>query len=201
MLFLGLTGSIGTGKSTVSKIFKEKNIDIIDADYIAKKLLYINELGYAALIKEFGLNILADDKSIDKKKLKDIVFNDENKRLKLNSIMHPLIINKILVDKKSYEDKNKKMVILDAPLLFETKLNEYCDFNLVITCKEEIQIQRIKKRDNMDEELIKNIIKRQMPQNKKRDLADYYIDNSFDYDSLEEQINRFLIFLEERFEI
>ncbi|WXR62002.1 dephospho-CoA kinase [Peptostreptococcaceae bacterium AGR-M142] len=201
MLFLGLTGSIGTGKSTVSKIFKEKNIDIIDADFIAKKLLDIDELGYKALIDEFGIEILANDKSIDRKKLKNIVFKNENQRLKLNSIMHPLIIDEILNQKNAYQKKGKKVVILDAPLLFETKLNEYCDFNLVITCEEKIQIQRIKKRDNIDEVLIKNIIKRQMSQKEKKVLADYYIDNSFDYSSLEEKINRFMIFLEESFEI
>lgn len=201
MLFVGLTGSIGTGKSTVSKMFKQRNIDIIDADYIARKLLDKNQEGYYALIKEFGEKILDEDKFIDRKKLKNIVFNDEEKRLKLNSIIHPLVIKKILDDKKIYEDKGKKIVILDAPLLFETKLNKYCDFNLVIVCQEKIQIQRIKKRDNIDELLIKNIIRRQMSQEEKKKLADYYIDNSFDYNYLEAKINNFMKFLEESFEI
>lgn len=201
MLFVGLTGSIGTGKSTVSKMFKQRNIDIIDADYIARKLLDKNQEGYYALIKEFGEKILDEDKFIDRKKLKNIVFNDEEKRLKLNSIIHPLVIKKILDDKKIYEDKGKKIVILDAPLLFETKLNKYCDFNLVIVCQEKIQIQRIKKRDNIDELLIKNIIRRQMSQEEKKKLADYYIDNSFDCNYLEAKINNFMKFLEESFEI
>jgi dephospho-CoA kinase len=196
MLVVGLTGSIGTGKSTVSNILKNKNIEIIDADKISREILN-NTTALDEIFEYFGDEVKNPDGTLNRKKLGNIVFNDDVKLIKLNSITHPKI--KQIIDSRinEYKINNEKMVIVDAPLLIEANFCELVDKILLIICDEEVQITRIIKRDNCSREDAILRIKSQMSQVDKKKYADYIIDNSYDLEILNKQVEEFLKNMEE----
>lgn len=196
MLVVGLTGSIGTGKSTVSNILKNRNIDIIDADKISREILN-NTTALDEIFDYFGDEVKNPDGTLNRKKLGNIVFNDDVKLIKLNSITHPKI--KQIIDSRinEYKINNEKMVIVDAPLLIEANFCELVDKILLIVCDEEVQITRIIKRDNCSREDAILRIKSQMSQVDKKKYADYIIDNSYDLEILNKQVEEFLKNMEE----
>jgi len=196
MLVVGLTGSIGTGKSTVSNIFKMKNINIIDADKISREILNSTN-ALKEIFDYFGDEVKNSDGSLDRKKLGSIVFNDDVKLIKLNSITHPKIKEIINEKIKEYKNNNEKVVVVDAPLLIEAKFYDLIDKILLIVCDEEIQIKRIIKRDDCTREDAILRIKSQMSQADKKNYADYIIDNSYDFKILNKQVEEFLKNMEE----
>ncbi|WFD11421.1 dephospho-CoA kinase [Tepidibacter hydrothermalis] len=198
MIVIGLTGSIGSGKSTVSNILKKKNINIIDADEISRKI-FDNKKDLDVLVEYFGSEILDSDNMLDRKKLGSIVFSDENKLEKLNSITHPIIINNIKVNIDKFNKQGEKIVILDAPLLIEANLLNLVDMVLLVTCNENIQIKRIVKRDNISKEDATLRIRSQMSVEDKKKYADYIIDNSYDQDKLEADVEKFCDYVEETY--
>lgn len=196
MLVVGLTGSIGTGKSTVSNILKNKNINIIDADKISREILN-NTTALDEIFEYFGDEVKNPDGTLNRKKLGNIVFNDDVKLIKLNSITHPKI--KQIIDSRinEYKINNEKMVIVDAPLLIEANFCDLVDKILLIVCDEEVQITRIIKRDNCSREDAILRIKSQMSQVDKKKYADYIIDNSYNLEILNKQVEEFLKNMEE----
>jgi dephospho-CoA kinase len=184
MFVLGLTGGIATGKSTASKIFKKLGAYIIDADKISHEVSKSKEI-INEVKKKFGTEVIINNK-IDREKLGKIIFNDPQKRMELNNIMHPVIIREIL--KKIDENREKKLIILDIPLLYEAKLENLCDKVLVVWVKKEVQIERIIKRDNKPRELALKIIESQMDISKKIKMADYNIENNESISELENKI-------------
>jgi len=187
-MILGLTGGIATGKSTVAKYFREKNIPVICADEIAKNITE-NEKILNQICHTFGNSVIFENK-LDRKKLREIVFKDDESVEKLNSITHPAIIKKI---KEEIETKiQHPLLVLDIPLLFEGKYEFLVEKVLLITCKKELQIERVKKRDSVSEENAKNIIDRQMPMEKKEKLADFIIENNGTVEEMLEEIEEFL---------
>ena len=145
MIILGLTGSIGCGKSSLSNILRDNNINIIDADIISRKIL-------ASVFEHFGDSIKNEDGSLNRKALGNIVFNDDNKLIELNNLTHPKIKEKILSEIEKVKLFNKNIIVIDAALLIEAGYLEIVDKVLVITCNEDIQIKRIQKRDNCSKE-------------------------------------------------
>ncbi|CAH2214297.1 dephospho-CoA kinase [Tepidibacter aestuarii] len=196
MIVIGLTGSIGSGKSTVSNILKKKNINIIDADKISRKI-FDDKKALDEVVKCFGSEILNSDKILDRKKLGSIVFSDEVKLKKLNSITHPIITNKIKVSIDKFKEQGKKIVVLDAPLLIEANLLDLVDMVLLVICNENIQIERIVKRDNINKEDAILRIRSQMRVEDKKKYADYIIDNSYNQDKLELDVEKFCDYVEE----
>ncbi|MDP0488338.1 MAG: dephospho-CoA kinase [Fusobacterium sp. JB019] len=183
-MILGLTGGIASGKSTVSNILKKLGIKIIDADLMAKK---ISNQKY--IKREIALRLdetlLDSNYEIDREKLKKIVFKDKKKLEILNSIYHPRIKEEF---KKIKENHNKNdIIIFDVPLLFETGINKYCDLVILVCVDEEIQIERIMKRDGIDKKLAIEIIKSQMSQKEKKDMADIIIYNNNTLDKLKKE--------------
>lgn len=191
MLVVGLTGSIGTGKSTVSNVLKSKNINIIDADKISREILN-NTTALNEIFDYFGDEVKNSDGTLNRKKLGNIVFNDDVKLIKLNSITHPKIKKIIEGRINEYKNNKEKIVIVDAPLLIEAKFYDLVDKILLIICDEEVQIQRIIKRDNCSREDAIVRIKSQMSQEDKKTYADYIIDNSYDLEILNKQVEEFL---------
>ena len=187
MLVLGLTGNIGCGKSSVSNIFMQNGIDVVDADIVARQIFddkdLLNEVFYT-----FGEGIKNQDGSLNRKVLGNIVFNDDEKLITLNNLTHPKIKQNILSQVAEYKNQGKKMVLIDAALLIEDDYLPYIDKLILVTCKEDIQIERIKNRDNCTEKEAISRINSQMSQQEKQNFADYIIDNSNSFEKLEREV-------------
>ncbi|NLY71848.1 MAG: dephospho-CoA kinase [Clostridiales bacterium] len=195
MKLIGLTGGIGTGKSTVSEYLIELGYKVIDADKISREIVEPNSETLNKIAKEFGDEILLQDGSLNRKKLADIVFSDPDKKALLDSIMHTKIIDIIIERAKSYD--NEKFVFLDVPLLYETNMDELVDMVWVVDADEETRINRIMIRDKLTREQAIDRINNQMSQSEKVKKADYVIDNSGDKYTLYNQINNILNLIEE----
>ena len=195
-MIIGITGSIGSGKTTVAKLFSKHWYNRIDADEIGHEILKKDSIVYKKIIENLGNGILDKKKSIDRKKLGDIVFKDNKKLQKLNSIMHPIIIenikNQIKKIKKKCKDKTR--IVIDAPLLLETKTKNLVDKVIVVKCDKKNIIQRLNKK--YPEEKIEKILKSQMLLNEKIKYADFVIDNNRDLKHLEKQVKKIIQKLE-----
>ncbi|WP_342663211.1 dephospho-CoA kinase [Psychrilyobacter atlanticus] len=180
LMILGLTGGIASGKSTVSKKLKELGSYIIDADKISREVSDSLEV-LKILEGKFGSEII-DQGHLDRQKLREIIFENDEKRELLNNIMHPIIVAKII--EKIENNRKENLIILDIPLLYETGLEYLCDKVLVVCTDESIQVERIKVRDGIEEELAKKIIEAQMPLMEKREKAEIHIENNGNLEEL-----------------
>ena len=187
MIILGLTGSIGCGKSSISNILRDNNINIIDADIISRKIFEDEKL-LASVFEHFGDSIKNEDGSLNRKALVNIVFNDDEKLIALNNLTHPKIKENILKKVEEYKTQGKKIVAIDAALLIEDNYLPYIDKLILVTCKKDIQIKRIIARDNCTEKEAISRINSQMSQEDKAKFADYIIDNSGSFENLEQQV-------------
>lgn len=182
MVIIGITGGIATGKSLITNELINRGYFVIDTDKMAHELLessfVINEL-----INAFSIDIITNNK-VDRKKLGKLIFNNKDKQLLLNNIVHPLVINKV---KDIIKNTNEELVFVDVPLLFESKLNEIMDKIIVVSINYNNQIKRLIKRDQIDEGYALLKINSQMPVTEKEKLADYIIDNN---NSIENSINQ-----------
>ncbi len=187
MLKVGLTGGIGCGKSTVAKIFADLNIPVLDADEIAHRLVEKGQPALTQIQQEFGTDILTPDGSLNRQNLREIVFSDLKQKQKLESILHPLIYKTLQVE---LEQLNAPYCIISIPLLFETNMTDIVDRILVIDCPIEIQIERVKIRDNLTTERIQSIINNQVPRAYRKARAEDLIDNSTTDSRLAEQVKK-----------
>ena len=189
---IGLTGGIASGKSTVSTILKSMGLALIDADIIAREVVNVGAEAYHQIVETFGIEVLLPDQTIDRKKLGSIIFNDEEKRVLLNQIVHPAVRKKMIKEKERYLSNGEKTVILDIPLLFESKLTKLVDRTLLVYVNSEVQLERLMKRDNLSQEDALARISSQMPLHEKINLADAIIDNNGTFEELEAQIHQLL---------
>ena len=196
MLIIGLTGNIGCGKSSLSKIFMDEGIDVVDADIVSRQIFEDEEL-LQTVFEKFGPSIKNNDGSLNRKALGNIVFNDDEKLIELNNITHPRIKEKIFNQIRNIEEQGKPIVILDGALLVETGYLDDVDKLIVVTCDEEIQIERIKKRDNCTKLEALSRIKSQMSQVEKVKYADYTIDNSDTIEELKNKAYKFMSYIKE----
>lgn len=194
MLVLGLTGNIGCGKSSLSNIFKDNNIDVIDADIISRHIFEDKSL-LQVVFNTFGDSIKNNDDTLNRKTLGSIVFNDDKQLKKLNSLTHPRIKEKIKEDINKLS--SKEIVVIDGALLIEGKFLDLVDKLIVITCEKGKQISRIINRDrcSMDEAIKK--INSQMKQEDKIKYADYIIDNSSSITELQNEANKLINYIKE----
>lgn len=197
MLVVGLTGNIGCGKSSLSDIFRAEGIKIIDADIIARQI-YEDEKLLSKVYETFGNDIKNEDGSLNRKALGRIVFSDDKKLIQLNKLTHPVIRQKVSDEIEEYKSQNEEIVILDAALLVESDYLNFIDKLLVVTCKENIQIERIIARDNCSIEEALDRIKSQMSQENKVKYADYVIDNSATLSELRKKAFIFMNYIKEK---
>ena len=172
---LGLTGGIGSGKSAISAMFKELGIQVVDADIVAREVVEPGSTGLEKITEHFGEEILTTDGSLDRAKLRAIIFADESQKQWLNNLLHPLIRESMLAQ---LQQATSQYVILVAPLLFESGLDQFCDHTLLIDVPVEVQITRTTARDNISIELTKQIIASQMPRADKQQKATDTLDNN-----------------------
>lgn len=186
MKIIGITGSSGSGKSTVCEILNEKyNVKIIDADKIAKELLTSGTEYYNDVISKFGREITDDVGKIDRKKLADLIYNDDKKREMLNNSTFYYVVKEI---KSRAKEANNVDIIIDAPLLFESKLDDICNFTIGVIAKESVQIERIIKRDSISKEQACKRLKAQQTNNFYMSKCTEIIENNNEYIETEKQI-------------
>lgn len=187
-IVIGLTGGIASGKSTVSSILIENGITVIDADVEARLAVEKGEEAYREIINHFGEHILLEDGTIDRAKLGSIIFYDEQQRQKLNSIVHPAVRKRMLAKRDSALNNGERCVILDIPLLFESKLSYMVDKTLLVYVDEEIQLDRLMKRNLLSKEDALARINSQMLLKEKVKLADAVINNNGTIKETEQQV-------------
>ncbi|WP_423407624.1 dephospho-CoA kinase [Heyndrickxia sp. MSNUG] len=176
-LVIGLTGGIASGKSTVSAMFADMGITVIDADIEARLAVDIGEKAYDDIVSHFGKSILAEDGTINRQKLGSIIFNDEEKRNLLNSIVHPAVRERMAQKRHTAEAANEKAIVMDIPLLFESKLTSLVEKIILVYVDEETQQERLMQRNGFSESEALTRIKSQMPLKDKVKWADTVIDN------------------------
>lgn len=189
IIVAGLTGGIGTGKSTVSAIFRRLGAYIIDADEIARNVVRKGTPPWKELTDLFGDEVLNPDGSIDRAKLGEIVFGDESKKKRLEDIIHPEVFKKIerLREEIKKEDK-EAIIICDVPLLIESGYHRKVEKIILVYAGEKEQLSRLKDRLSLEEALKR--IKSQMPLDEKKRYADYIIDNTGPIEETEAQCSK-----------
>ena len=192
MKIIGLTGGIGTGKSTVAKMFSEAKIPLIDTDLIAKELLNKNLNGYQEVVEYFTEDILYNNKEINRKKLARIIYTNSKKREKLNSILHPKVKDTVLSEISRYNNLNYEIVVVDVPLLYESGFDSIVDDVIVVFTTKQLQMERLIDRDQITTEYAKLKIDAQTDIEEKVGRATYVIDNSSSILETKKQFNKIL---------
>jgi dephospho-CoA kinase len=179
MLRVGLTGSIGVGKSFVGSVFVELGCRLLDADATAREVVLPGTAGLAAVVEEFGNEVLQPDGTLDRKQLGAVVFGDEQKRQRLNAILHPRIIERQDEILRQWEREEPDGIgIVDAALMIESGGYKRFDKLIVVHCRPEAQLERLILRDALSRDEAQKRIDSQMPQEEKQRYADYLIDTS-----------------------
>lgn len=178
MRLAGLTGGIATGKSTVSSMFGALGAHIVDADRIAREVVEPGRWAWKRIVSHFGSEVLQEDRRIDRKRLGGIVFENPAERAHLNHATHPPIYLEVLRALLLARLRNPPLLILDAPLLFETPLSRITRRTIVVYADPERQLARLVDRDGLTLEEARQRVEAQMPIEEKRMRADFVIDNS-----------------------
>lgn len=196
---LGLTGGIASGKSTVSRYFKQRGIPIVDADVIAREVVAIGTPGLNAIVHAFGPEILTQEKVLDRKRLGTIVFSDEKKRQLLDDLLADYIHQAILWEIKRLKEKQEPLIILDIPLLYEAGYDKLVNDVMVVWLDHQTQTLRLMQRDALTLNEAEKRIMSQGNLDKKAEKADFIIDNSFSMNDTFKQLDKwFEIFNEQK---
>ena len=184
-MVVGITGGIGCGKSSATDLLKKLNVDIVDADIIARKIVEPGKFALKKIVDYFGAEILLPDGSLDRAQLRVIIFSEKEKKDWLEELIHPLIKDEIRVQIKS---ASSKYVVLSSALLLETRQKDLVDIVVVVDIPEILQIERTTLRDRNSSELVKKIIDSQIKRDERLSKADIVIDNSDSLDKLKLKI-------------
>lgn len=188
---IGLTGGIATGKSTVANLLAKRGAYVIDLDLIAREVVEPGQPALARVAERFGQAVLREDGTLDRKKLGSIVFADEARRKELEAILHPAI-RAVMKERMELHESNhpNQLVVVDVPLLFESKLESYFEQIMLVYVPREEQLKRLMKRDGLSMEDAERRLAAQMSIEDKKALADIVIDNSSELGNTEAQIDR-----------
>lgn len=187
-LIIGLTGGIASGKTTVADLFQQHfDIDLVDADIIARQVVEPQSAGLAAIEQHFGSSVIANDGTLNRAKLRESIFSSELEKQWLNSLLHPLIRQQMQQEIKQVRSPYALLVV---PLLIENQLQSMVDRILVIDVKTQTQIQRTMQRDHVSEQQVRSILASQISREERLSHADDVIDNSYSNDELFPQITK-----------
>ncbi|MCB9072933.1 MAG: dephospho-CoA kinase [Bdellovibrionaceae bacterium] len=189
MKWIGLTGGIACGKSEVTSRLKAKGWSVVDADALAHMALRPGQSSYQQIIQHFGPLILNLDKTIDRQKLAQVVFNNKDELAFLESVVHPWVQAKVREQRDIWEQAKHTMAFYDVPLLFEKNLQDQFDAVVVVACDESTQIARLKKRNGFSEEQARQRIAAQLPLEEKIKKANFVIENNGDLLTLDKNID------------
>ena len=191
-LVIGLTGGIASGKSTVSQMIKEKGIRVVDADIIAKEAVSKGSAALHQIVQTFGEEVLLPNGELNRQQLGAIIFSDEEKRKKLNAIVHPEVRKEMLEQRDEGVSNNETFVVLDIPLLFESKLEGLVDRIIVVYTTPDLQLSRLMNRNDLSEEEALKRIHSQQPLEEKCQKADRVIENTKDLAFIRKQLENIL---------
>lgn len=196
MTVIGITGNSGTGKSTLSKILNEyEEIKIIDADKIVKEMSILGTEYSNAIKNTFGKEVFLEDGNLNREKMAQKIYNDNLSRQELNNLTFNYVVKEIVARIEKINSETIKYVVIDAPLLFESQLNKYCDYVIALISEFELKVSRICKRDNIDEETAKKRLSIQEEDSYYKEKSDFVIYNNNDC-NLELEIKKILKKLE-----
>lgn len=192
MKLVGLTGGIASGKSTVAKILQSLGAAIVNADDLAREVVEPGHEAWKEIVASFGADILQSDQSLDRQKLRTLIFNQPEARKRLESIIHPRV--RALAEERirQYAAAGYPVVIYEVPLLFEGNLQEWLRPVILVACDVETQTARLQKRDHLTAADAEKHIAAQMSLKDKRRLADYVIENNGSLEDLERQTRQIL---------
>jgi dephospho-CoA kinase len=184
---IGLTGVIGSGKSLAAEYFANLGIVIVDTDAISHSITGYNAIAIEPIVEAFGLEYLKADGSLNRDKMRQLVFGKDDQRLKLESILHPLIFNEVVA---AVEQSSSLYTIVMVPLLFQSpRYLQYVQRSIFVDCNEETIIARVAKRNNLSRDMVLAILKSQLPRDKQLALANDVLDNNRVPFYLQEQVN------------
>ncbi|MFC4737526.1 dephospho-CoA kinase [Bacillus daqingensis] len=186
---LGLTGSIATGKSTAAGFFREEGCPVIDADVIAREVVQPGAPALQEIESAFGSSVIAGDGTLDREKLGTIIFNDPQKREQLNAMVHPAIREK-MKEQAEEAEASHPIVVLDIPLLFENELFYLVDQTAVVYVPEQVQKERLMKRNNYSEEEALSRMDSQLSIEEKKQRADFVILNTGPEEETSRQVKK-----------
>lgn len=192
MKLVGLTGGIASGKSTAAKILESLGAAVVNADTLAREVVEPGREAWQEIVAAFGSEILQSDRTLDRQKLRTLIFNNPDARRKLESIIHPRV--RALAERRIAEHgaAGYAVVVYEVPLLFEGRLHEWLRPVILIACDIEIQIERLQQRDGLDRVQAQKHIEAQMNLEEKRRLADYVIENNGNLEDLKRQVKAVL---------
>lgn len=195
-LIIGLTGGIATGKSTVAKMFSNADIPVVDTDQISKELLKKDTEAYFEILDMCDESILLTNKDINRKKLARAIFEDDEKRERLNSIVHPKVLNIVLSEIERLSMLGSSIIVIDVPLLFETDFVDLVDKTITVFTEKKKQLERLISRDQIAEKYAILKIKSQMSLEEKVKRSDFVINNSHSILTTKKQFNEIISKLE-----
>ena len=187
MLTIGLTGGIGCGKTTITQLFEKRNVPVVDADVISHAIVQPGQPALLILKKSFGEQILLPNGSLNRNYLRELVFNDPHKKETLENILHPIIYTTMY---QALQQADYPYGILSIPLLLETQHQDKVDRVLVIDCPEEVQIERVKKRDQLNDAMIASIMRSQCSRSIRLNNADDILVNNESLESLNAKVQK-----------
>ena len=187
MFVVGLTVGIGSGKSAATSIFEDLGIDVVDADLASREAVLPGSKSLSEIQKKFGNDILLEDKSLNRAKLREIIFDSSEDKVWLEQLLHPEIRNII---QSKLKKSSSEYVILVSPLLFETDQHEFCDDTILIDSSLDSQISRTSKRDSVSKDSVKKIISAQMSREDKLKIATIVIKNDDSLEQLETNVKK-----------
>jgi len=196
MLKVGVTGGIGSGKSTITKMLREKQFPIVDADIVAREVLIINSQVLSQIKEEFGHEFFDEKGELKRKEFGNYIFKSNTLRKKLEWIMMPFIISEINHRINAFEENNCKLCFIDAPTLIENNLHTSMDVVILVWVGSDVQIQRTMQRDDINLEAAMDRIRAQMPINEKRKFADFIINNEGSIENSKLQLDSIIAELE-----
>ena len=186
-LVVGLSGGIGSGKTTVSNLFAELGVDIIDADVIARQVVEPGTPALGEIVNKLGPRILSNDAGLQRSKLRELIFQQPDLKNWLNKLLHPVIRQQM---QQEIEEASSAYCIISVPLLFENKLHTIVDRVLMVDVSEQRQMARTIGRDGVDELQVKAIMASQASRTERLSIADDVIDNNGDQVALVKQVRR-----------
>jgi dephospho-CoA kinase len=185
---VGLTGGIASGKSTVAAMLERLGAQIIDADSLAREVVEPGQKAWQEIVDAFGAGVLQEDRTLDRKKLRTIVFNNPAARKQLEAITHPTIRQLAQQRIQELAAAGASLIVYVAPLFFETKVHLWLRPVILVACDTATQKRRLKERDRLSDEEIDRHLQAQMSLEEKRRLADYVVENTGSLEDLERQV-------------
>lgn len=192
MLWVGLTGGIATGKSTVSKLLMVRGLPVVDADVLAREAVQIGTVVHAEIVQAFGPDAVLSDGQLNRKRIGEIVFRDPVRLQWLESVIHPEVRRLAEAKRRELQSQGHQVAFYDVPLLFEKKMESLFDRVVVVACSPELQLQRLIARDGLTEEEAKRRIATQLPITDKVKKADEVIVNDGSLQDLERAVDEFV---------